>query len=72
MKLQLVFLLKSNKAVGYKGWAFLIDYRWPIAAFKTEFRIDRGEQNGDFYRFATIRSNSPVFTLVHVLEASSS
>jgi len=27
--------------------AFLIDCSWPIAAFKTEFRIDRGEQNSD-------------------------
>lgn len=48
MKLHLVLLHKWNKAMGDRGRDFLIDYSWPIAAFKTEFRIDGGEQNSDF------------------------
>lgn len=48
MKLQLVFLQKRSKAVGDRARAFLIDCSWPIAAFRSEFRIDRGEQNSDF------------------------
>lgn len=27
------------------------DCSWPIAVFKTEFRIDRGEQNSDLIYF---------------------
>lgn len=43
MKLQLVSLNKWNKAMSDSVRAFFIDCSWPIAAFKTEFRIDRGE-----------------------------
>lgn len=47
MKLQLVFLCKWNKAMGYRAGVFLRDCSWPISAFKTEFSTDKDEQNSD-------------------------
>lgn len=70
MKLQLIVLHKWNKAVGDRARAFLLCCSWPIAAFKTEFRSDRVEQNSDLI-VLLLSEQSSVFTMACVTEASS-
>lgn len=62
MKLQLVFLNEWNKAMGDSARALFIDCSRPIPAFKTEFRLDRDEQNRDLIDLLLSEGNNPQFS----------